>query len=269
MTFRSPRSPPPSRPDNKRTFKADRGASEVVSFILTFSIITMMIGLLYTAGFVSMEQLQTGNQMQNAEGVFFAMGDSFDELQEGQAPKRAGALDLDVGASVSVSNSSLIAVEVNNATDTVSSYSLVTRSLDYRMDQRMVSYETGAVFRANDGNSAMVREPGGLFCSNETDAAVVSVVTLVESESVSVASGTVTVSGFQRSSTLLYPTDREAEGAISNVTVNVSSRHSLAWSRYLAETTGWENPDNDDTFVCEDVDQVFVRQSVIEVRTEA
>lgn len=268
---RSP--PPPERPSTaggeRDSFGSNRGVSEVVSFILTFSIITLMIGLLYSAGFVSMEQLQTGNQMQNAEGVFFAMADNFAELQEGQAPRRAGALDLDVAASISVNNDSQVDVTVHNATGPVFSRSITSRSMDYRLDERMVTYETGAVFRSNKDNSAMVREPPGIFCSPSSSAAMLSLVTLVDPAGASVASGTVTVSGRQRSATLLFPADRNASGSIENVTIDVSSPHESAWNDHLSGDSGWEDPDGDGTFACEDVDQVFVRHTVIEVRTNA
>ena len=267
-------SPPPSyrTADDGRGARAngDRGVSEVVSFILTFSMITMMVGILYTAGFVSLDQLQTGNQMQNAEGVFFAIADSLGELQEGQAPKRAGSLDLDVGASVAVINESEIDVVVHNATGTPFSRTLTTRSLDYRLEDRAVTYETGAVFRANKGNSAMVREPTGIFCSPSTDSAVVSVVTLVDPDGASVASGTATVTARQQSTTLLFPDSRNDSdiGSIENATVDVTSPHADAWGRHLSEVTGWEDPDGDGTFACENVDQVFVRHTVVEVRID-
>ena len=265
------RPPQPTRAETDRRSStpsaSDRGVSEVVSFILTFSMITMMVGILYTAGFVSMEQLQTGNQMQNAEGVFFAMADSFTELQEGQAPKRAGSLDLDVGASVGVTNESTIEVEVYNETDRVFDRTLRTRSLDYRLDDRVVTYENGAVFRTNKDDTGMVRAPDGIFCSPGTNAAMVSVVTLVDLEGSSVASGTVTVTGIQQSGRLLYPTDRNRSGSLENVTVNVSSTNGAAWDRYLSDETDWDYDGGDDVHVCDD--QVFVRHTVIEIRTNS
>lgn len=265
-----PRRPP--RHDASATrerAREDRAVSEVVSFILTFSILTMMIGVLYTAGVVSMAQLQTGNQMQNAEGVFFAMSDSFSELQEGQAPKRAGALDLDVGASISVSNESSVDVVVNGPGYATS---LRTRSLDYRLEDRAVTYETGAVFRSNDDQTALLREPGGIFCttsadggSDESNASVVSVVTLVAPDGASQAAGTVTVTGVQRSTTILFPTTRSPTTAVENVTIDVSSPREAAWERYLTDAPGWEDPDGDGTFVCPNVDRAYVRHTVIEV----
>lgn len=246
----------------RRSNRDDRGVSEVISFVITFSIITMMVGLLYTAGTVSMNTLQTGNQMHNAEGVFFAMSDSFTELEEGQAPRRAGSLDLDVGASIAVINESRIDVTVNGPGY---SATLLTRSTDYRLEDRSITYETGAIFRSNDGNSVMVREPGGIFCSPESNASVVSVVTLVDAGDSGQAAGTVTVTGVQRSTKLLFPTDRNPTAPVENVTIDVTSPHGAAWERFLEESPGWEDEDGDGTFACESAERVFVRRTVIEV----
>ena len=228
-----------------------------------------MVGVLYTAGFVSLQELQTGNQMQNAEGVFFAMADSFEELQEGQAPKRAGSLDLDVGASLAVVNETTIEVEVNNATDTVHAESFHTQSMEYRLDERAVSYEAGAVFRSNKGQSAMVREPTGIFCSNttgSTNTTVVSIVSLVDPDGASVAAGTATVTGHQRSSRLRFPTSRNRSGTLQNVTIDVTSPREAAWNEHLRGD--WSQAGGGE-FVCRDVGQVFVRHTVIVVRVSS
>lgn len=240
----------------------DRGVSEIVSFILTFAVITMMIGILYTGGFVTLDRLQTGNQIQNAEGVFLAMDDSFDELQEGQAPKRAGALDLDVGASLTVVNDSRINVSVNGP-----GYdrSFLTRSLQYRLDDRIVTYETGAVLRTNDGRSVLIGGSPDIFCSPDSNSSVISIVTLSASDGASVASGTATVTGYQRSTTLLYPADRSSPTAVDNVTINVTSPRETAWNRYFEESTGWSDDDGDGTYVCEAADRVYLRHTVVEV----
>lgn len=259
---------PQRPPTDDRTFSQDaasrdRGASEVVSFIITFSIITTMIGLLYTGGSVSMMEIQTGNQIQNAESVFMAMDDSFGELQEGQAPKRAGSLDLDVGASIAVLDESEVAVTVNGPGF---SQTLQTRSLEYRLEDRAIAYETGAIFRTNDGASAMISRPSGIFCSPTSNGSVVSIVTLVAPNGSSVASGTATITGIQRSTTLLFPADRAGGTAVENVTIDVTSPREPAWQQYFEETAGWTDDDGDGIYACESADEVFVRQTVIEVQ---
>lgn len=263
-----PRAQRPPRPDDSPAIgdnepTRDRGASEIVSFIITFSIITTMIGLLYTAGSVSLTEIQTGDQIQNAESVFLAMDDSFGELQEGQAPKRAGSVDLDVGASLSVIDESEIDVTVNGAGF---SRTLQTRSLEYRLEDRTIAYETGAIFRTNDGDSAIIGRPSGIFCSPASNGSIVSIVTLVAPNGSSVAAGTATVTGIQRSTTLLFPADRTGATAVENVTINVTSPRESAWNRYLERSGGWTDEDNDGTFVCKSADEVFIRQTVIEVQ---
>lgn len=256
---------PPERPTDRtppETASRQRGVSEVVAFILTFSIITTMVGVLYTTGFASLDELQTGTQMRNAEGVFLAMSDSFGELQEGQAPKRAGALDLDVGATLTIRNRSSLDVAVNGAGF---SETLVLGSLEYSLDRRSVIYETGAVFRTDQGQSAMIGDPPELFCSKEQRVAVISVVSIRAPGTASVASGTATVTGIQQSSTLLYPGDR-TPSTIDNVTVNVSSPTEEAWNRHFADAPGWTDSDGDGTYTCKGVDQAFVRHTVVNVR---
>ena len=252
-------------PRSKSHSSTDRGVSEVISFVLTFSMITMMIGLLYSGGTVTMQQLQTGNQIQNAEGVFFVVADSFNELQEGQAPRRAGSLDLDVGASLAIENRSSVNVTVNGPGYT---RTIPTRSLVYRLDDRKVTYETGAVFRTNDDDSVLIGEPSGIFCSPESNSSVVSVVTLVQGGSGSVASGTVTITGIQQSNRLIYPNERQPGAAVENVTINVTSTPARdeVWEEYLRESDGWVDDDGDGTFACESADHVFVRHTVIKVQ---
>lgn len=266
MSRTHPQLPPDDgRADRSSAPSGDRGASEVVSFIITFSIITTMIGLLYTGGSVTMLEVQTSNQIQNAESVFMAMDDSFGELQEGQAPKRAGSIDLDVGASLAVIDESAVDVTVNGPGF---SRTLQTRSFEYRLEDRTIAYETGGIFRSNDGDSAMIARPSGIFCSPASNGSVVSIVTLVAPNSSSVASGTATITGIQRSTTLLYPTDRNGATAVENVTIDITSPRADAWHRYLNESEGWTDDDGDGTYACESADEVFVRQTVIEVQVQ-
>lgn len=244
----------------------DRGVTDLVAFVLSFSIIMISIGLLYAGGFGALNDLQDEEQTENAEQVFLAVSDSFSELQEGQAPKRAGALDLDVGATISVVNRSSINVTVNGAGF---AEEFRTRSLEYTLEGTTVAYENGAVFRADGGKSVMIGEPPELYCSNETSVAVVSVVTLTAPKDPSLAAGTATITGIQRSTTLEFPDNRTgaAVSSVENVSVNVTSSHEGAWNGHFDDASNdWVNPDNDDTFTCEGVDRAFVRHTVIEVR---
>lgn len=245
---------------------SERGVSELVAFVLSFSMIIVSVGILYTGGFSVLNDIQDAEQTENAEQVFLAVSDSFSELQQGQAPKRAGALDLDVGATITVVNQSSINVTVPG-TGFAEEYK--TRSIEYTLGKRTVAYENGAVFRADQGGSVMLGEPPEFYCSNRTNVGVVSITTLQTKRGVSLSAGTVTLTGIKRANTLVFPDNRTGPSVtnVNNVSVNLSSRYEPAWNRHFDdETNDWVNPDGDDTFTCEGIDRAFVRHTVIEVR---
>lgn len=244
---------------------ADRGVSEMVAFVLSFSMIIVSVGILYTGGFGVLNDLQEVQQTENAEQVFLAVSSSFTELEQGQAPKRAGALDLDVGATITVVNQSTINISVQPAGF---GNEYVTRSIEYTLGKRTVAYENGAVFREDPGGNVMLGEPPEFYCSNETNVAVVSITTIQAPNDISLAAGTVTLTGIRRSNTLEFPTNRTGPGTnVDNLTVNVSSPHEEAWQRYFEdESNDWVNPNGDDSYTCTGIDRAFVRHTVIEVR---
>ncbi len=240
--------------------------SEVVAFVLSFSVIIVSVGIVYTAGIGSLTDLQAKEQTANAEQVFLAVGDSFGELQEGQAPKRAGSLDLDIGATIGVINQSEMNVTVGGASFT---RTIRTRSLRYEIDETIVAYENGGVFRSDHGHSAMLGPPPEMYCSNSTDSAIVSIVRLRSEHQPSAAAGTVTIIGIQESTELLFPDSRTGPpvSGVENVSVNVSSPHEEAWKQHFENNrTDWVDPDDDDTYTCQGVGNVFIRKTVIEVR---
>lgn len=223
------------------------------------------VGLLYTAGFSSLDTLQEKEQLENAERVFTAVADSFDELQENQAPKRAGSLDLDIGATLLVTNESQLNVTVNGPDWETS---IRIRSLAYQVDDTSIAYESGAVFRTDKGNTAMLVQPD-VQCASSTRTAIISVVRLTNPQDRGVGSGTATITGLQRSSTLLFPNQRTGAPitGIENVTINVSSPREDGWNRYFGDSdTDWTDSNGDGIYACENVDRVFVRETVIEVR---
>lgn len=244
----------------------DRGVSDLIGFVLTFSVVILSVGILLTVGIDVLRDLQASTQTDNAESVFLAVADGFGELQEGQAPKRAGSLDLQIGASLTTANVSVMNVSVNGPGF---ESTVPMGSLRYEIENTTVAYESGGVFRTSGGNSALIGQPPELYCSNESGVAVVSIVTVVAPSDPSVSGGTATITGTTESTTLLFPENRSAP-AIDNVTVEVSSSFEDAWDRHFEDSsTGWVDPDGDGVFTCEDVSQAFVRHTVIAVTVVA
>ena len=251
----------PSHSDSSRS--EERGVTEIVGFVLSFSIIIVSVGLLMTAGFGSLNDLQGNQQVNNAEQVFIAMSDGFADLEEGYAPSRTGLVELQGEAFLRVSNDSEIDVTVNGPgfSDTIR-----TRSLEYRFKGITVAYENGAVFRERNNNSVMTGSSPGFYCSNSSNVAIISLVTIEAPSEPSISGGTVSIAATQQSTKLLYPEDRTVS-TVQNVTVEVDSPHADAWDRHFAdEDTDWVEKSKTGRASCEDVSEVFVRHSVIEIR---
>lgn len=243
--------------------QSDRGVSEIVGFVLSFSIIIVSVGLLMTAGFGSLNDLQGNQQTNNAEQVFLAMSDGLADLEEGHAPARTGLIELQGEAFLKLTNESEINVTVNGPdfNQTIS-----TNSLEYQFQGSTIAYESGAVFRERNNNSAMVSGSPELYCSNSSNVAVISLVELTAPTQPSISGGTVSIAATKRSTTLLYPETRTG-AAIDNVTVDVDSPYASAWNRHFSdEDTDWVDKSATGEASCEGVNRVFVRHSVIEIR---
>ena len=234
-----------------------------MGFVLSFSIIIVSVGLLMTAGFGSLNDLQGNQQVNNAEQVFLAMSDGFADLQEGHAPTRTGLIELQGEAFLRIANDSEVNVTVNGPGF---EDSIRTRTLQYKYGGTTLAYENGAVFRTSGENSAMVGSPPQFYCSNSSNVAVVSLVTIKAPSQPSISGGTVSIAAVQSAMKLLYPQDRTAS-AIDNVTVDVNSPYADAWNRHYSDRdTDWVDKPETGRAACEDVNEVFVRKSVIKLR---
>lgn len=240
----------------------DRAVSEVVGFALSFSMIVLLVGLLYMGGFTSLASLAEEEQVNNAERAMRALGENIDDVQRGDGPARAGELRLQ-GGELRLNGSTRLNVTVT--TTTGSETSLVeVGALVYRRNGREVWTEAGAVFRNRQGASAMVREPA-FRCAD--DRAIVSLVTLrASSNRTGVAGdGSAVVVTRLRSRQLRFP-DGPGETAADAVRVTVRLNRTAnlgGWQRYFENHPDWSGSDR--AFSC-DASLVYVRETVLDVR---
>lgn len=239
----------------------DRGVSEAVGFVLVFSLIILSVGFIYVGGFQSLQDLQRGEQLQNAERAFETLSANFEDLQQRDGPSRASEVDLN-GGQLTVRPGANVTINVSNATAEVFNATIPARALSYRLGSTFVEYEGGATFRrvADGGASIPIRDP--LFRCTD-DAAIVSVVTLAGTDGSVAGTGSVTVTGVREESRLLFPEDRPAD-PVTEVNVSFDSPNEGGWNRSLDAAEGWsELPDG--SYACSGVEQVFVRQVVVTI----
>jgi FlaG/FlaF family flagellin (archaellin) len=140
----------------------DRGVSEVIAFILIFSIVITSVGLLYTAGFGSLTQIQESETDRSAERAFGASAIALEDIQRGRGSYRAFDVELS-GRMISVNDAASLEVNVGG-----SNVANATGALVYgRGADTEIAYQSGAVIRSDGPDAQIVsREP--LFqCSSE------------------------------------------------------------------------------------------------------
>lgn len=242
----------------------DRSVSDVLAFVLVFSIIITSVGLVYSVGFSSLSDFQESEQKTNAARAFDALSTVFDDVQEGRAVARNGEFKLN-GGTIQLSRESEFAIRVEDSGGgTLWSGTNTTGSIQYTVDGTTIGYENGAAFRRDGDASAMYNEPS-LLC--EGDRAVVSLVVLVpDNATAQSGDGNVLVKARASSSEVLYSAQGSGSAAES---VNLSFSNSAfgdAWGRYLVDN-GWDDLGSGE-YGCS-ADTVVVRVTVIDVEIPA
>lgn len=258
---------------------SDRSVTDIVAFVMMFSVIILSIGLVSTAGLDSLEEMRDDEQINSAERGMQTVAASLSDLHDqGDTFRRIrlapnhGHIRLNDTSLRVVAGGTVVERDVN--------------AIQHRLQSgdggsTTVYYESGAVFRS-DGASA--RFQPGWRCSPGTDLAVVSLVNLTTDESISVGGGSssvfvpdveelpadapirsagqsVEVNAVRTNATVAY----RGSGP---VTVDVSgSADPKQWDFYLEDQTGWSSvgPVGNHRWECTGVDTVLVRVVTIEV----
>lgn len=232
--------------------RADRGLSEVLAFILTFSIILGSVGLLYATGFTAMSDYQEDEQLTNAERAMSALADNFNVLiQYDGLTERNGELSLRDGRLVVDDEGTTMTLEVEGEGTPLDDDHL--GSITYEKGQRSIAYEGGGVFR-NETSGDVLRERPQLKC--EDDVAIVSLV-VVEGET-----GSIQTSGSTQ--VRVEKIDTDVTTADGNVTVEVDSpSHGNGWESAF-DRGEWDDSGGSNEWTCE-ADRAIVRIVFIEV----
>jgi hypothetical protein len=246
------------RPDlSIRSAGGRRGASEILGFVILFSLIVTATGLAFTVGFDSLENARDDHQNENAEAAFLRLGTKFQQIGENGAPLRAGDLSV-APAGLSTGREVELAVTVHLPPgDETRTFEV--GSLSYALDDTAVAYEANAVFR-RDGDGVAVLSPPSMTC--DPVRTVVSFTALNATGPTSIAAESVTVVGRHEDTSLWYPFNRSGAGSADRATgisVGVDSSNGVGWNHYFERAPGWTDPDGDGTYTC-DTDRVFVRQ---------
>lgn len=240
---------------------SDRGVSDVVSFVLVFSLMIVSIGVVTTVGIGGLEDLRDGERLNSAERVFETLGGSVDEVAAGRSPRRTSDVNLRGGTLSVRPGSPSVEVMVNGTW--YPSGGAETNVLVYRLGDTSFRYASGALIRASADGGAVVVDAPRFTCSPE--GATVSVVRVERVAASSIGGGTVRIDVRHDSSRLVYPDGGGSPAAASPVELRVDSPHEDAWDETLTSPAlGWSDPDADGRYECA-TDRVFVRRTTVTV----
>jgi len=228
---------PPAEPNRggigPSTDGADRGQSETIGFVFVFSLIVLMIGVVYVGGFPVLEDARDAERVNNMERAFEVLDDNINDVTRNGAPSRATEMKLS-GGRLSVAEGTTVDIyveeagnESNNAT-----YSATTRPIVYSDGGTTFALSFGAVLRQDGDSAVMLSDPDWLLADDRT---VIPFIITAKGEGSTSVGGDVTALVVARGRTPGVEGSFAPENSSANVTVTVSSERADAWNRYMSD----------------------------------
>lgn len=247
----------------------DRGASETIGFVLVFAVVTATIGAVYATGFENLAVTQDAEQTENVERAFDVLDDNLEDLYRRGAPSRATEIKL-AGGSLSVGDSISITIATNstaagscNATRT---QTISPRPFVYEEGDTEIRYVAGALFRTDDGGTAMLSSPGWLV---DADRMVLPLITTIEGDGTTNIGGRTTVLVVAMRTSHDLTCDFTNPDTTLEVNVTVESPRAGAWERYF-EDRGFDINKSTSTVVAAEFNtsELYVSSTVVEIEIE-
>ncbi|PAU84887.1 hypothetical protein CK500_05055 [Halorubrum salipaludis] len=218
----------------------ERGVSDVVGYILVFSLITITIGTVFAVGISGVEDRREAERVDNVERAFEVFDDNLRDIQRYGDPNRATEVRL-AGGTLSVTGETRFTLantsdpgEVDNRT--VAAWT--SRPLAYRDGGTTIAYDAGALVRGDGDGSVMLSEPRFVAADDRTTIPIVALVRGSGGDSVA-GEGTVQITTVEDATTNSETERFEGDG--ETLYLWVETEHPDAWGRYFEETDGFGN----------------------------
>jgi len=226
---------PPSHADRPTDVDGDRrderGVSDLVGFVLVFSLIAVVVSIVSLSGLSALEGARDAQQTNNAERAMEVLSDNVADITERGAPSRATEISLE-DASLYLGEETRI--EVRDPAQSGDPSFLTTRvfklrPIVYEDERAKLVYVNGAVFRVEPEGGVVLRPWEPVLDADRT------MVPIVNTESVtggpqSIKSTTVLVRA--NTNRRIVPV-ADDEGTYDDVWVNVTSSRRDLWHRML------------------------------------
>lgn len=227
-----PRRPPDGHTCRSGDVRGDgRAVSDLVGFVLVFSLIASVVAVVSLAGLSSLQDARDAQQTDNAERALEVLSDNMGDMTERGAPSRATEVSL-ADASLSLGDETLIEVrDPRNSGDPSFLRDRVfkVRPIVYEDDRAKLVYANGAVFRQERDGGVVLQPWEPVLDGDRTMIPVVNTGSstggpqLIKTSTVLVRANT-----YQR----VVPVTDDT-GVYDNVWVNVTSSRAHLWERML------------------------------------
>lgn len=228
----TPRRPPDGRERGSRPVQGDdRAVSDLVGFVLVFSLIASVVAVVSLAGLSSLQGARDAQQTDNAQRALEVLSDNMGDITERGAPSRATEISL-TEASLYLGDETLI--EVRDPRQSGDPSFLRTRvfkirPIIYEDARAKLVYANGAVFRDERDGGVVLQSWEPVLDEDRTMIPVVNTVSSTGGPQ-SIKSTTVLVraNAYQR----VVPVNDDT-GVYDNVWINVTSPRADLWKRML------------------------------------
>ena len=235
---------------------SDRAVSDVLGYVLVFSLIISTVGLVYTTGLSGLDDVRQSEKFTNAERAFDVLDSNIGDLAHGTGVARGTEIKLQ-DAAIRFGDP----VVINVSTDAGESYVGELTPIYFtgaNRDTRIVSVD-GAIMREENSGSAMLNEPGFLF----GDKLVVPMLVTRTREVGEAGSGRVLIRTVVADRSVVR---LAAPDAGDDVTISVNSSRVDAWENYLSAESGNDCSVSGDTVSCRvPADEVYIQVVKIDV----
>jgi flagellin-like protein len=203
----------------------DKGVSEVVGYILTFSIVIVAVTLIYTSGMPMVEQTSETAVLQSMKTSFISLQSNVKKVALDQSPVRTVKFNLIKGSIGANKSAGSITVNVSGTL-----YNQSFGNIEYTIGSKKVIYENGAVIESTTGGNIIISDPP-IYFTNYTGNKNVFI-------SVINVSGDFSAGGGIAEMHLRHDNTNVSIYKDKDVTINIASSYQDAWDRYLNETFG-------------------------------
>lgn len=210
-----------------RRRRRDRGVSDVIGYVLVFSLVASVVAIVSVTGVGALEDARFAEQVNNAERAYDVLADNLDDVHREGAPSRATEINLQ-DARLDTTTNATINVSGRGGGVRFSTGNQTTNAIRWQStssQDTVLSYELGTVIRDEGPGAVLVREGPYQF---DRDWTIISLVLTPAREQASYSGSTVRVRGIR-----LQPNIRYRGTAPDTVYVNVTTRYPDTWAEYF------------------------------------